>query len=610
MSRRIRAWLGVIACCSFSLAVADGDDVLQQLGGAPSIKQLTEGVDRQVGSTIDGALESYDRIIQQQPFDVALRVQRCRFLDEYAASFETGSFLDELYEKAEKCNLELENEFPDHPEVLLSRLEASYGEERLRQGKEILSTLLYEGWTRGQLARLYAAMAHAAQIAEQKRVAVDYAEKALALDETADVRMLLAREYLARGKKERVIELLDTPFDTANHESSWYLLEKMQLLSRAGAPKLVAALYEDLQKAKYYNHLEAAKLLQEAHAIELARKELAEALEMYTHSTDDEKQRFLLELEHGDAAAALDAYNAWRDNGWRQDPLGANRIVLATRDLTLPWKARDLLALGFAVGVLALVALACGAPVALVHYWGFIRRHRSSAPYPSGGWQLRHAWGALAAFGAAATIGLYAAAPFSFDTRMMLDLGNDLRPSQWARYGLTESLLGVIAMIVVLRLGPRATQAWSDHWSLMKAIGIGLGLGLALRIPFALTVLSQPDMTGIMSDDELWQLLRHVRDEAGFPATLWLLAVAAPVVEEFIFRKVLLESFSAHVGFARANVLQAALFAAMHMDARAFLPLFGFGLLAAYLARRSGGLIAPMVMHAIFNLVVGVVILK
>ena len=610
MSIRVRAWLGVIACCSLSLAVADADDVLQELGGAPSIEQLTERVDRQVGSTIDGALASYDRMIQQQPFDVALRVQRCKFLDEYAASFETGSFLDELYERAEQCKLELENEFPDHPEVLLSKLEATYGEEGLRQGKEILSTLLYEGWTRGQFARLYAAMAHAAQSAQQKRAAVEYAEKALALDETADVRMLLAREYLARGKKARVIELLDTPFDTANHDSSWYLLEKMQLLSRAGAPKVVAALYEDLQKTKYYNHLEAAKLLQEAHAIELARKELAEALETYTHSADDERQRFLLELEHGDTAAALDAYNAWRDNGWRQDPLGANRILLATRDLTLPWKARDLLALGFVVGLLALVAFACGAPVALVHYWGFIRRHRRSEPYPSGGWQLRHAWSALAAFAVAATIGLYAAAPFSFDTRMMLELSNDLAPSQWARYGLTESLLGVIAMIVVLRLGPRTGQVWSDHWSVLKAIGIGLGLGLALRIPLAISVLSQPDITALVSDDELWQLLRHVRDEAGLLATLWLLAVAAPVVEEFIYRKVLLESFSAHVGFARANVLQAALFAAMHMDARAFLPLFGFGLLAAYLARRSGGLVAPMVLHATFNLVAGVLLLK
>jgi membrane protease YdiL (CAAX protease family) len=36
--------------------------------------------------------------------------------------------------------------------------------------------------------------------------------------------------------------------------------------------------------------------------------------------------------------------------------------------------------------------------------------------------------------------------------------------------------------------------------------------------------------------------------------------------------------------------------------------LFAFGLAAGWLARRSGGLLAPMVMHGVLNLVAGLLI--
>jgi uncharacterized protein len=106
---------------------------------------------------------------------------------------------------------------------------------------------------------------------------------------------------------------------------------------------------------------------------------------------------------------------------------------------------------------------------------------------------------------------------------------------------------------------------------------------------------------------ELWQLLEFIRDAYGPATAVWLVVLAAPVIEELMFRGVLLRAFAAHVSFGWANVIQALLFAAIHFDLRAAPMLFAVGLIAGYLARRSGGLLAPMILHFVFNLIAALV---
>jgi len=109
-------------------------------------------------------------------------------------------------------------------------------------------------------------------------------------------------------------------------------------------------------------------------------------------------------------------------------------------------------------------------------------------------------------------------------------------------------------------------------------------------------------------DNPMWRILTDVDNLYGAAAAIWVLSFAAPVGEELVFRGLLLRSCLRHVSFFTANVLQALLFAAMHYDLAAFPYLFAFGLAAGWVARRSGGLLAPMVMHGVFNLVVGLLL--
>jgi uncharacterized protein len=73
------------------------------------------------------------------------------------------------------------------------------------------------------------------------------------------------------------------------------------------------------------------------------------------------------------------------------------------------------------------------------------------------------------------------------------------------------------------------------------------------------------------------------------------------VIEEFVFRGVLLRTAARHVAFWAAVLIQAVLFTIFHEDLTSWPVIFILALTAAWLARRSGGLLAPITLHALNN---------
>jgi len=89
---------------------------------------------------------------------------------------------------------------------------------------------------------------------------------------------------------------------------------------------------------------------------------------------------------------------------------------------------------------------------------------------------------------------------------------------------------------------------------------------------------------------------------------VWFAAVvAAPIAEEFLFRRVLqgwLEQREPQWGRTAPIVLSALAFALAHVgQGLAWVPLFFFGLVAGYLARQTGSIVPGVVFHGLFNAV-------
>jgi len=207
---------------------------------------------------------------------------------------------------------------------------------------------------------------------------------------------------------------------------------------------------------------------------------------------------------------------------------------------------------------------------------------------------------------------LYSAGAVDVTTSNAGGWGIDGTDPQLARIALVESLL-TIALLLPLAVLAKTRQApWlGTEWTIGRSCLVGIGLALVFRLPLLTAWAANPGaMNQLAVDDELWQMIGAVRDQYGTITALWIVGITAPVVEEFVFRGILYRAFSAHIRPLWANVVQAALFSAMHMNLKAAVVLFLFGLVLGTLTRRSGGLLGPMVMHAAFNLIAALILLN
>ena len=88
---------------------------------------------------------------------------------------------------------------------------------------------------------------------------------------------------------------------------------------------------------------------------------------------------------------------------------------------------------------------------------------------------------------------------------------------------------------------------------------------------------------------------------APLPLLLVLFAVLPPLCEELLFRGFLLSGFRARFGEGKAILLSAILFGALHMELTRILPTAAIGLLLGFVLVRTGSLLAPILVHAVYN---------
>jgi membrane protease YdiL (CAAX protease family) len=135
-----------------------------------------------------------------------------------------------------------------------------------------------------------------------------------------------------------------------------------------------------------------------------------------------------------------------------------------------------------------------------------------------------------------------------------------------------------------------------------RAVGLAIGCGF-IAILGTMILSAVMMLLGIEVREQAWVLALVQAD----PGVLWLLApwtvILGPIAEEVFFRFYLFRFLVQHVGVGFGYALSATTFALIHFHLPA-LPLYLFyGLLLAWVYRRTGRLLAPIVTHVFINLI-------
>lgn len=135
-------------------------------------------------------------------------------------------------------------------------------------------------------------------------------------------------------------------------------------------------------------------------------------------------------------------------------------------------------------------------------------------------------------------------------------------------------------------------RIWGDATN-RPVLGVAGGLAAAT---FGLLYLFVIGAMGLLDDVS--------RDSKSFASLgLWaipLAVVAAPVFEEFIFRGLIFGGLRRSFGVWPATLASAAVFAILH-PALAVIPVFVLGVCTALVYERTRSLLAPMIVHAVYN---------
>lgn len=175
-----------------------------------------------------------------------------------------------------------------------------------------------------------------------------------------------------------------------------------------------------------------------------------------------------------------------------------------------------------------------------------------------------------------------------------------------ALFSAVLAVLGITLSLRFMRMSWRRF-IFGDSASVMADIKAGVKhgtLALFAVVGFAVVQSLLLEALGVeCTQQQIIEMLNSQRSTTGLKVLLALDGVLlAPVIEEMLFRGVLLRCWSdMSRHFAWPLIFSALYFSLMHLHAPSFLPLAFLALCLGLAWREKRSLIAPMVMHALFN---------
>jgi uncharacterized protein len=597
MLRGILKTIAALACCYALGASANGTDTIAP---APDLLQSPERaagiVSEHQRDSYRSVLDAYRAGLVQHPHDVALAVAQCGFIQRFAWS-EDLEWSDAAAKDFTACQHMLDERFPGQPEAALFVLEHRYGKDALANGEPLLAHS--SEWTPAQRTRLHAALSRAYSAVKDEKHAGEQALRTVELDPSNPC-LVEALRYLVRSRRSDEAQRLLASAPVA--KTIWL---EAQRINTAAELFPGAQARDELMRARHaglkIDAYTSARALFRAGDVAGAEAALAAQKQPSKFMTPQNRQiRLDVAFNAGNSLAAADLLRDEYDRTHQAMPLVPAYARLLDLSPKMLMRA-DLLPLaGALILYTVLLVAAPGLLLFPAHYRGLLRARAKKVSEPLfGRIGLRHAWWALSSM----YFALYMFGGFRVGTASLSPAHDAVLREGWQQ-GVAISYIWSLAVMalglawVAVRFSRRewlGSGEWKKAWFVPPALYLGWCL-----LNFVASRHAMP--TG--GPGVAWQLacVTGAHSIGGLALPLLIFAVAVPIVEELIFRGCLLGGLSRHISFGWANVMQAALFAALHNDMSHFGQRFVLALIAGWLVRKTKGLALPIAMHGVVNM--------
>lgn len=536
------------------------------------------------------ALAHYTQALDAAPDDAAIAVSRCSFIANFTDD-EYGEWVESASDDYEACLQRLRTQWPNRPEAQLYLFEQNWDDDAPEQGELLLKTA--QAWPAPLRQRLFAALSARYTNNEQPGPARKLALQAARLGDAGTV-PLAVEQLIAQGDAAGAAALLR---GSPAADSSWRADKRLRAALAHQDPKVALAELNRYAKADF----EIAPALAARAQLRAGNGAAAlAALKDSVSSNEETRQvRFDAALAAHDSALAAEQVDITD-----MDALGPNLqrfAVLATQSPGALFTGPMLLTL-LVLGLIAIaLALLPGALLLPVHYRGLWRRARGKPPIaPFATIGLRHAWLGLFLL---PFIPLLVCGLWEPESLAALFSGDSLPPpGPLFRITLWSTAITLVLLFPLMYRMGRVTMF--GNLAMLRQAGWVLAALVAL---YAVAYLQGAWNQWRAGDNNTLQkqmvdmLVNGGTSQFGLLPAFFLVAVLVPVMEECIFRGLLLGGMARHMSFGWSNLVQAVLFALIHDDPPRFFFYLAMGLLAGGLVRKTRSLGPAIALHALNN---------
>lgn len=177
-------------------------------------------------------------------------------------------------------------------------------------------------------------------------------------------------------------------------------------------------------------------------------------------------------------------------------------------------------------------------------------------------------------------------------------------------YGIQVILMvGVVWFYAIYWRRARWRDLGFSYYSFIKTIWYSfLALLLIMLINFVYVILMTRVFKISPPSSKIEELITN--KNVSYIMLLIVVSVIAPVCEEIFFRGFLFQGFKKRWGVPAGMLISSFLFSAAHLDLYNFLPLLAIGWVLAYLFHKTKSLLPVIFLHAIYNLILILILLS
>ena len=556
-------------------------------------------------------LSIYDRFIASQPNDVIAQIERCKFIG--TADYDAYEDYNPNYEEMMDCIDNLMNQYPTHPEVILYKFDYTWGEDR----RELIAKYIDQvessatKWSYVQRSKFYE-IASNYLIEEDDRMSIMYAEKAERLGDTLDLSISIAEAYLRLGEEKKAKEVL---MDALYYQSddAWTLKRKGDLLISFNEIEEATEMFERVMEkdSTLVSNESFYKIFLQTHEVDIARTYIIkDTINDWNKATNIQK---LLnhDIEYSSFDTAIISYRRMQELDYYDDFLGIKRMRLFFKAPFELWTWSELthmfwLIIGFLI--LFIIPYLWILPIYSAKKFLKIKVIRQQLNVD---WNLKHFWliSFVYLFAQALLILVfyyqdfingYLEVAYEYGTEIIEEVNSTTAKANLFYFTMTFILSALFLNKKRLKFVFNTTFSWG------KIIGLSIGFIIvnAIVIKIATSLFVSEETLAVIHSLNSREEIGTILSEYGFTISFFAVAVIAPLYEEIIFRGIILSSVEKHIGFIAANIIQASLFAIVHMNFQLFLFYFVFGMITGYAVKKSQGLLAGYIFHFVNNFLV------